>query len=433
MNSERIFRIIQLNNKNIKLGNVHIKSDSTPINAAKKLLMNLTKNNKLKLQKATILIQESTKGSTKKIYGPYLGNFKKNKLIEIKKKVKVNESKFKKIMKGGGSGRKLKFEKKLIQESKVGKNVKEINTEIKKIEQKNYGFTNYAVKASSPIIGTVYGVYMVGEYGVGKIYTTLTNKSSGKTIAETNSEKIDKLKKYLKSLQNKKKIYDLKIELSKPGFFSGLLITAIKYFNTRALLKNNISQYSQFFNFVKYTLHPLIKENYENLLAAIKDPLNLYVGIKIGVKIGTTMGGSASNKPVIFILKSKTFNFIAKEGKDIVDDVDSSVFLDYLINNLTIQIKNDLFNFLAIQKKEHYWMPCGAYKSHMVNVYDIQYDKKYTNNTKRICINKFMFIDFSENTLFQENGKENGKICIKKFEKQAGNNSAEKKNNTPEL
>lgn len=56
MNSERIFRIIQLNNKNIKLGNVHIKSDSTPINAAKKLLMNLTKNNKLKLQKAIILI-----------------------------------------------------------------------------------------------------------------------------------------------------------------------------------------------------------------------------------------------------------------------------------------------------------------------------------------------------------------------------------------
>ena len=77
MNSERHFRIIQLNNKNIKLGNVHIKSDSTPINAAKKLLMNLTKNNKLKLQKASILIQESTKGSTKKIYGPYLGNFKK--------------------------------------------------------------------------------------------------------------------------------------------------------------------------------------------------------------------------------------------------------------------------------------------------------------------------------------------------------------------
>ena len=88
MNSERHFHIIQLNNKNVKIGNVSIKKESTPINAAKKLLNNLVKN-KLNLKKANILIKESTKGSTKKIYGPYLGYFQKNKLVEIKKDVKV--------------------------------------------------------------------------------------------------------------------------------------------------------------------------------------------------------------------------------------------------------------------------------------------------------------------------------------------------------
>ena len=79
----RYFTLCKLNNKEIEFGRVKISSSSgKPIDAAKKLLksicdyQDLTKNNKLKC-KALFYIRETTKGSNKRIYGPYKGSFKK--------------------------------------------------------------------------------------------------------------------------------------------------------------------------------------------------------------------------------------------------------------------------------------------------------------------------------------------------------------------
>lgn len=87
---KRHFRIIQLNGKNVSLGGVSISLKASPRDAAKKLLgsiaheKGLKKNNKLKL-KEKYVIQEYTQGSAKKMYGPYLGHYRKYSANEIKK------------------------------------------------------------------------------------------------------------------------------------------------------------------------------------------------------------------------------------------------------------------------------------------------------------------------------------------------------------
>jgi hypothetical protein len=87
---KRHFRIIQLNGKNVSLGGVSISHKASPRDAAKKLLgsiaheKGLKKNNKLKL-KEKYVIQEYTQGSAKKMYGPYLGHYRKYSANEIKK------------------------------------------------------------------------------------------------------------------------------------------------------------------------------------------------------------------------------------------------------------------------------------------------------------------------------------------------------------
>ena len=87
---KRHFRIVQLNGKNVSLGGVSISHKASPRDAAKKLLgsiaheKGLKKNNKLKL-KEKYVIQEYTQGSAKKMYGPYLGHYRKYSANEIKK------------------------------------------------------------------------------------------------------------------------------------------------------------------------------------------------------------------------------------------------------------------------------------------------------------------------------------------------------------
>ena len=89
--SERHFRVCKLEGKNIELGGVSISSKASPGSAARKLLTSiahhkgLKKNKKTSLPKVKYCIQEYTQGSSKKIYGPYVGHFHKYTAAELKK------------------------------------------------------------------------------------------------------------------------------------------------------------------------------------------------------------------------------------------------------------------------------------------------------------------------------------------------------------
>ena len=117
--SERHFRVVQLDGKKVELGGVSITSKASPGSAARKLLTSiahekgLKKNKKASMPKVKFCIQEYTQGSSKKVYGPYVGHFHKYTAAELKKaatakgKVKftmkpvVKLSKGKNNMKGG--------------------------------------------------------------------------------------------------------------------------------------------------------------------------------------------------------------------------------------------------------------------------------------------------------------------------------------------
>ena len=87
---QRHFRVVELDGKEVKIGMVKIKEGQTPLNAARKLLMSiadekgLKKMNKLKL-KAKYVIQETTRGSAHKMFGPYSGKYVKYTAEELKK------------------------------------------------------------------------------------------------------------------------------------------------------------------------------------------------------------------------------------------------------------------------------------------------------------------------------------------------------------
>ena len=81
MSEERHFRVCELNGKKVHLGGVSLKHGQSPLNAAMKLLSSiahekgLEKMNKLKLGTIHFSIQEYTRGSKGKVYGPYRGHF----------------------------------------------------------------------------------------------------------------------------------------------------------------------------------------------------------------------------------------------------------------------------------------------------------------------------------------------------------------------
>jgi len=86
----RHFRVVKLNGKEVHLGSAAIKDHHTPLNAARKLLMSIAKHQNLsKLKKlglkAHFLIQETTRGSAHKIFGPYHGKYVKYSAEEAKK------------------------------------------------------------------------------------------------------------------------------------------------------------------------------------------------------------------------------------------------------------------------------------------------------------------------------------------------------------
>ena len=85
----RHFKLIEADKKEMNVGYVRLNKSGTPLSAAKKLFKslchakNLNGDDKLKLR-STFTIQETTNLSKKKIFGPYVGYYKK--LTEREKK-----------------------------------------------------------------------------------------------------------------------------------------------------------------------------------------------------------------------------------------------------------------------------------------------------------------------------------------------------------
>jgi len=114
--TERHFRVVQLEGKKVEIGGVSISSKASPGNAARKLLTSiahhkgLKKNKKPSMGKVKFCIQEYTQGSSKKVYGPYVGHFHKYTGEELKKamtadgKVKFTMKPVVKLAKGNMKG-----------------------------------------------------------------------------------------------------------------------------------------------------------------------------------------------------------------------------------------------------------------------------------------------------------------------------------------
>ena len=114
--TERHFRVVQLDGKKVELGGVSITSKASPGSAARKLLTSiahekgLKKNKKASMPKVKFCIQEYTQGSSKKIYGPYVGHFHKYTAAELKKaktaggKIKFTMKPVVKLSKGNMKG-----------------------------------------------------------------------------------------------------------------------------------------------------------------------------------------------------------------------------------------------------------------------------------------------------------------------------------------
>ena len=127
-----------LDGKKVEFGGVSITSKASPGSAARKLLTSiahekgLKKNKKASMPKVKFCIQEYTQGSSKKIYGPYVGHFHKYTAAELKKaktaggKIKFTMKPVVKLVKGnmkGGSGNNLKHNSNINKNLKTNKNI----------------------------------------------------------------------------------------------------------------------------------------------------------------------------------------------------------------------------------------------------------------------------------------------------------------------
>ena len=129
-NNERHFKIIELDGKKVDFGYLTLQKKTKsgnpgpgPVSAAKKALrsisdhLDMKKEKKLKIN-VVYKIQEITRGSSKKIYGPYKGYYRKFSAKEMKEKkrktksgktitftmepiVKLHKKNNKKVQKGG--------------------------------------------------------------------------------------------------------------------------------------------------------------------------------------------------------------------------------------------------------------------------------------------------------------------------------------------
>jgi len=110
--TERHFRVVQLDGKKVEIGGVSISAKASPWSAARKLLTSiahhkgLKKNKKASMPKVKFCIEEYTQGSSKKVYGPYVGHYHKYTAAELKKamtadgKVKFTMKPVVKLVKG---------------------------------------------------------------------------------------------------------------------------------------------------------------------------------------------------------------------------------------------------------------------------------------------------------------------------------------------
>ena len=89
--NKRHFRVVELSGKKVSFGEGKITEKGSPGDAARKLLSSialekgLKKMKKLDLGKVKFKIQEYTRGSKNKVYGPYEGYFHKYNEEELKK------------------------------------------------------------------------------------------------------------------------------------------------------------------------------------------------------------------------------------------------------------------------------------------------------------------------------------------------------------
>jgi len=158
--TERHFRVVQLDGKKVEIGGVSIKSSGSPGGAARKLLTSiahhkgLKKNKKASMGKVKFCIQEYTQGSSKKMYGPYVGHYHKYSAAELKKAMTADG--------------KVKFTMKPVVKLVKGKNMKGGNVGPQE-PQKPHAF--------SPLdAGKVYGVKKAiasGQYPGGTYYIVL--------------------------------------------------------------------------------------------------------------------------------------------------------------------------------------------------------------------------------------------------------------------
>jgi hypothetical protein len=125
--TERHFRVVQLEGKKVEIGGVSVSSKASPGSAARKLLTSiahhkgLKKNKKASMPKVKFCIQEYTQGSSKKVYGPYVGHYHKYTAAELKKamtadgKVKFTMKPVVKLVKGKNmkGGAQFNFNEKL--------------------------------------------------------------------------------------------------------------------------------------------------------------------------------------------------------------------------------------------------------------------------------------------------------------------------------
>lgn len=314
MNSERHFHIIQLNNKNVKIGNVSIKKESTPINAAKKLLNNLVKN-KLNLKKANILIKESTKDSTKKIYGPYLGYFQKNKLVEIKKDVKKD------VKVKTKTSAKLKSKTKLI-------------------KMKGGFQTNREKKIEPLITKNMVNMNLRAKYD--NLQTKLAQSMYNNLVSQGNFYYNVKLS----NLNQEKLKKEAFIAKYKPclNFFSCLLIDSILNFkiNPRFLKSYEIITKSgnQEFN-IKYFIRFIYQ-----LQTLLKEPGNIN---KIKNILFESNFSDEIKRILLFLNDDNYFNlqnhelfYIGSQDGNLVTDVYEDLYFDHLVLNLIFEVKNNL-------------------------------------------------------------------------------------------
>jgi hypothetical protein len=94
--NKRNFRVIELQNKKVSIGEVTISYKASPSDAAKKLLKSiayekgLKGNKKGSMDQVKYSIQEFTRGSKNKVFGPYLGHYYKYNEEELKRAISAN-------------------------------------------------------------------------------------------------------------------------------------------------------------------------------------------------------------------------------------------------------------------------------------------------------------------------------------------------------